>query len=234
MIQKTFYYLFFLLIFFTEYCVFTYVNWLYFFGAYTIIVVAANYFQVQINNILYEKSKLAEGTFNDMLKYFCASVAMKTPDVYMVHKTKNNETINATFCGIGRKKIILLDESLIGILNNQELITIIAHEIGHDKHGHLLETITINVSKTLILMLMLSVDFIYMPFAALAVAILIDILLEIRFFEQELQADCFVAQHLHPAIYRDALLKIYDYNCMKNNNIDYKQLKKRIDLLTHV
>ena len=63
---------------------------------------------------------------------------------------------NAFFAGIGKSKRIVLFDNLIRQLTIEEIVSVLAHEIGHYKKKHLAKNIAISVLTTGVMFYILS------------------------------------------------------------------------------
>ena len=61
--------------------------------------------------------------------------------VLVMDGSKRSTKINAYFTGFGKSKTIVLFDTLIEKLNEDEVVAVLAHEIGHAKHKHTLKGI---------------------------------------------------------------------------------------------
>jgi STE24 endopeptidase len=57
--------------------------------------------------------------------------------------SKNTKKANAAFTGLGKTKKIILGDTLIENYSYDEIDTVIAHELGHYKHKHIVKNIII-------------------------------------------------------------------------------------------
>ena len=68
-----------------------------------------------------------------------AKVGLKTEGVYQVDAGKRSRHTNAYFTGLGKTKRIVLFDTLIASHTKEEIVTVLAHEIGHWKGRHILK-----------------------------------------------------------------------------------------------
>ncbi len=68
-----------------------------------------------------------------------AKVGLKTEGVYQVDAGKRSRHTNAYFTGLGKTKRIVLFDTLIASHTADEIIAVLAHEIGHWKKRHILK-----------------------------------------------------------------------------------------------
>ena len=57
--------------------------------------------------------------------------------------SKTTKKANAMFTGFGKTKRILLGDTLLNNFTNEEIVTVIAHELGHYKYKHILKNLII-------------------------------------------------------------------------------------------
>ena len=77
-------------------------------------------------------------------------VGIKVSRVFKIDASKRTKHTNAYFTGIGKVKRIVLYDTLIEKMNNDEIISVLAHEAGHWKKKHVLKHIV--VTETIALM----------------------------------------------------------------------------------
>lgn len=68
-----------------------------------------------------------------------AKAGLRTRGIYQVDEGKRSRHTNAYFTGIGRSKRIVLFDTLLSSHTHDEIISILAHEIGHWKGKHILK-----------------------------------------------------------------------------------------------
>jgi STE24 endopeptidase len=75
-------------------------------------------------------------------------VGLKAKGIFQVDEGKRSKHTNAYFTGIGKTKRIVLYDTLLASHSQEEILAVLAHEIGHWKKKHIL--------KQLIFMIVLS------------------------------------------------------------------------------
>jgi len=68
-----------------------------------------------------------------------AKVGLRTRGVYQVDAGKRSRHTNAYFTGIGRTKRIVLFDTLLASHSAEEILAVLAHEVGHWKRRHILK-----------------------------------------------------------------------------------------------
>ena len=77
--------------------------------------------------------------------------------IFVMDGSKRSTKSNAFFTGLGRKKRIALFDTLIERHEPDELMGVLAHEIGHYQHRHILKNMLLAIVKTGILLYLISV-----------------------------------------------------------------------------
>ncbi len=89
----------------------------------------------------------------------CKSIGINISRIFKMDASKRTNHTNAYFTGFGQNKRIILYDTLLKKLENDEIIAVLAHEIGHWKRKHIL--------KNLIIVESLSFIFAYLAFILL-------------------------------------------------------------------
>lgn len=80
---------------------------------------------------------LAEGTLRDKLESLMERCGMKASSIVVMDSGKRSSHSNAFVHGMGRKKRIVLFDEILKTHTEDEIVSIVAHEIGHAKLHHL-------------------------------------------------------------------------------------------------
>ena len=123
-----------ILIFFEKYSL----GWLYAWIALSIFSLALQpIFTTFIAPMFNKFTPLEEGTLKEMIVAFADSVNFPIKNIDVIDGSKRSSKSNAYFSGIGKRKRIALYDTLIKNQNNHEILSIIAHEVGHYKKHHI-------------------------------------------------------------------------------------------------
>lgn len=79
---------------------------------------------------------LEKGSLRTAIEQFSEKAGFKLDNIYTIDGSKRSTKANAYFSGIGPKKRIVLYDTLIKDLEEDELVAVLAHEIGHYKKKH--------------------------------------------------------------------------------------------------
>lgn len=98
---------------------------------------------------LFNKQTLLEnGELKDEISKFASKVDFKLDNVYVMDGSKRSSKGNAYFSGLGSKKRIVLFDTLIDDLSKEEIVAVLAHEIGHYKKKHTFSGIFLSLLQT--------------------------------------------------------------------------------------
>jgi len=97
------------------------------------------------------------GELKDAIQSYARSTGYEVRNISVMDGSKRSTKANAFFAGFGRTKRIALFDTLISKHTIQELIAVLAHEIGHYKKKHVLWGILISIAHTGLIFYILSV-----------------------------------------------------------------------------
>lgn len=98
-----------------------------------------------------KQTPLAEGELRDAIEKFSQKAGFELKNIYEIDGSKRSTKANAYFTGLGKKKRIVLYDTLINDLSTDEIVAVLAHEIGHYKHKHTLKNMLISLPNSLLL-----------------------------------------------------------------------------------
>ena len=111
--------------------------WLYAWAAFSVFMLTISMFYTSLILPIFNKLKpLGEGDLRDKISAYCKSTGFGLSDVYVMDGSKRSAKANAFFSGLGRRKKIVLFDTLVDNHTNEELVSILAHETGHYKLKH--------------------------------------------------------------------------------------------------
>ena len=120
--------------------------WLYAWGAVTLFSVLMAMFYSQLIVPLFNKqTPLQEGALRDKIQAFAGKVGFKLDNIYVIDGSKRSTKANAYFTGLGPKKRVVLYDTLIDELTEEEIVAVLAHEVGHYKKRHTLRSMVVSV-----------------------------------------------------------------------------------------
>jgi STE24 endopeptidase len=95
-----------------------------------------------------KQTPLEEWELRTAIQDFANKVWFKLDNIYVIDGSKRSSKANAYFSWFGPKKRIVLYDTLIKDLDTEELVAVLAHEIGHYKRRHTLQMLTFSIIQT--------------------------------------------------------------------------------------
>jgi STE24 endopeptidase len=80
----------------------------------------------------------------DKIKTIAEKVGIKVSRIFKMDASKRSKHTNAYFTGVGKVKRIILYDTLLEKMDKDEIIAVLAHEIGHWKKKHVLKRIIVS------------------------------------------------------------------------------------------
>lgn len=106
---------------------------------------------------LFNKQKpLEEGYLRNAIQSFAAKTGFRLKDIYVMDGSKRSTKANAYFTGLGSKKRIVLYDTLVAKHSVGEIVAVLAHEIGHYKKRHTLQSLILSLLQTGLMLFILS------------------------------------------------------------------------------
>ncbi len=117
-----------------------------------------NMFYTQLIVPLFNKLKpLADGELKEAIENFSIQAGFPLTKISVIDSSKRSSKSNAYFSGLGKKKRIVLYDTLIEKHTTEELVAVLAHEIGHYKKKHIQIGLITGLVQTGVLLFLLSV-----------------------------------------------------------------------------
>ncbi len=131
--------------------------WLIAWGTLTFFSIFMSMFYSNLIVPLFNKQQpLAEGELRNAIEHFADKVGFRLKNIYVIDGSKRSTKANAYFTGLGYKKRIVLYDTLIEKHSTDELVAVLAHEIGHYKKKHTLSGLALGIIQSGIMLYILS------------------------------------------------------------------------------
>jgi len=126
--------------------------WLWAWAVITAFSLFMTMFYSQIIVPLFNKqTPLGEGELRTEIEKFAIKTGFKLDNIFVINGSKRSTKANAYFSGLGSKKRIVLYDTLMDKMTVEEIVAVLAHEVGHYKHKHTLINFMISIPSTLLL-----------------------------------------------------------------------------------
>jgi STE24 endopeptidase len=112
-----------------------------------------------------KQTPLPDGILKNAITQFSIAAGFLLDNIYVIDGSKRSTKANAYFTGLGRKKRIVLFDTLINDLNTEEIVAVLAHEIGHNKKHHVYYGLFFSLVTTAIMLYVFSLVSAYPAFA---------------------------------------------------------------------
>ena len=113
--------------------------WLYAWGIVILFSVFLNMFYARLIVPLFNKqTPLEEGSLRSKIETYATQVGFSLKNIFVIDGSKRSTKANAYFSGFGREKRITLYDTLINELEEDEIVAVLAHEVGHYKRKHII------------------------------------------------------------------------------------------------
>jgi STE24 endopeptidase len=123
--------------------------WWYAWLLISLFSILMNMFYARLIVPLFNKqTPLEDGELKDKIRAFADKTGFQLQNVYVIDGSKRSTKANAYFSGFGREKRITLYDTLMNDLNNDEIVAVLAHEIGHYKKKHIIVNLIISILVT--------------------------------------------------------------------------------------
>lgn len=103
-----------------------------------------------------KQTPLAPGVLRDAIQKFALRADFEIANIYVIDGSKRTTKANAYFSGFGHKKRVVLYDTLIRELSTEEVVAVLAHEIGHYKYRHTLFSLGLSVMNSFVLLYVFS------------------------------------------------------------------------------
>ena len=123
--------------------------WLYAWGLIAVFTIFMNLFYSKLIVPIFNKqTPLEEGPLKTEINNFGKKVGFKLDNIFVIDGSKRSTKANAYFSGFGSQKRVTLYDTLINDLETNEIVAVLAHEIGHYKKKHIIYNLILSLLLT--------------------------------------------------------------------------------------
>ena len=131
--------------------------WLYAWGLITVFSVFINFFYSEwIVPLFNKQTPLIDSPLRTKIEAFAEKAGFRLKNIYVIDGSKRSTKANAYFSGFGSKKRIVLFDTLIKEMSDEEIVAVLAHEIGHYKKKHVVRSLISSVLLTGLMLFLFS------------------------------------------------------------------------------
>ncbi len=234
--------------------------WLYaWVGLSLFMIFFSKFYTTLILPLFNKQTPLEEGELRTAIEKMSQRAGFTLDNVYVMDGSKRSTKANAFFSGFGKNKRIVLFDTLINDLDTNEIVAVLAHEIGHFRLKHIVWSTVLGLLQTGVMLFLLGwfvnepalsealgaskpvfhigligFGILYSPVSSLS-----GLGMTIFSRRNEYQADAFAAKYARPEALQTALKKI-SANALSNPtphpwyvffNYSHPPLLKRLEAL---
>jgi len=100
--------------------------------------------------LFYRLKPLADSDLTEHLKKMAERVGARLIGVFQMDMSSKTKKANAMFTGIGKSKRIILGDTLLSNFANDEIEVVLAHEMGHYYHKHIIRFMIAGLGASLL------------------------------------------------------------------------------------
>ena len=122
--------------------------WLWLWVFLSAIIIFTNMFYTTLIVPIFNKlSPLEEGSLKNKIEKYSKKIGYSLDKIFVIDGSKRSSKANAFFSGLGPKKTIALFDTLIDKHEEDELVAVLAHEVGHYKKNHIKQGLLLSISQ---------------------------------------------------------------------------------------
>ncbi|MDB4412586.1 M48 family metallopeptidase, partial [bacterium] len=130
--------------------------WIFAWLAVTVISLALTYLAPSLILPLFNKfTPLEDGELNEAIQAMAKKCDFPLTEISVMDGSKRSAKANAFFTGFGKRKKIALFDTLVEKQTTDELVAVLAHEIGHFKKKHIVQRLVLSVIQTAVIFFLL-------------------------------------------------------------------------------
>ncbi|MDA0195942.1 MAG: M48 family metallopeptidase [Bacteroidetes bacterium] len=131
--------------------------WIYFWVLIGAFMLFMNMFYASLILPLFNKLvPLEDGSLRQAIQEYASKVNFPLTNIFVIDGSKRSAKANAFFSGLGKKKKIVLYDTLIENHSQEELVAVLAHEAGHFKKKHIIYSMVFGILQTGFMLYILS------------------------------------------------------------------------------
>ena len=108
----------------------------------------ATFYTTLILPLFNKLEPLEDGSLRKSIESYASKVDFPLTNIFVIDGSKRSSKANAFFSGLGKKKAIVLYDTLMKDNTEEELTAILAHEVGHYKKNHIKQGMILGVIQT--------------------------------------------------------------------------------------
>ena len=120
--------------------------WLWLWIGLSLLMILINMFYADLIVPIFNKlTPLDDGELRNKIEKYSKDVGYLLKNIYVIDGSKRSTKANAFFSGLGPRKTIALYDTLIEKHSENELVAVLAHEVGHFKKKHIFSGLIMSI-----------------------------------------------------------------------------------------
>ena len=120
--------------------------WLWLWISLSVLMLFVNMFYADLIVPIFNKlTPLETGSLRDKIESYTKKIGYSLKNIYIIDGSKRSSKANAFFSGLGPRKTIALYDTLVNNHTEEELVAVLAHEVGHYKKKHVLTSLFLSI-----------------------------------------------------------------------------------------
>ena len=111
---------------------------------FLLIIISMFIYPTYISPIFNKFKKLNDENIKDEIKDLSKKTNFSIENLFIMDRSKRSKHPNAYFTGFKSNRRIVFYDTLIDLLSAQEIKAVLAHEIGHYKHNHIIKSLVLS------------------------------------------------------------------------------------------
>ncbi|MAP53398.1 M48 family metallopeptidase [Altibacter sp.] len=123
--------------------------WIYAWAIVTVVTILMNLFYARLIVPIFNKqTPLEPGALRTKIEAYAQTVGFQLEKIFIIDGSKRSTKANAYFSGFGTEKRVTLYDTLLKDLDEEEIVAVLAHEVGHYKRNHIIINLVISILTT--------------------------------------------------------------------------------------
>lgn len=132
--------------------------WIYAWALVAVFSIFTNMFYARLIVPLFNKqTPLEAGGLRNKISDYANSVGFNLDKIFVIDGSKRSTKANAYFSGFGSEKRVTLYDTLVNDLDDEEIVAVLAHEVGHYKKKHIIFNLIASLLLTGLTLFILSI-----------------------------------------------------------------------------
>ena len=120
--------------------------WVWLWVSLSFILLLVNMFYADLIVPIFNKlTPLENGSLREKIESYTNKVGYSLKNIYIIDGSKRSSKANAFFSGLGPRKTIALYDTLVENHTEEELVAVLAHEVGHYKKKHVFTSLFLTI-----------------------------------------------------------------------------------------